>query len=52
MDILRQILLVVLENTSSLTRVVTPGREELSWNLVVSVPDNFPDEDYRGSHTK
>jgi len=26
--------------------VVTPGREELIWNLVVSVPDNFPDEGY------
>ena len=43
-DVLRQVLLVVLKNTSSFTRVVTPGREELNWNLIVSVPDDFPNK--------
>ena len=43
-NILRQVLLVVLEDASGLSFVVAPGGEKLGRNLVVMVVYNFTNE--------
>ena len=43
-NVLRQVLLIVLKRGSSLAWVFTPCGEKLRWDLVVGVPNYFPDE--------
>ena len=43
-NVLRQVLLVILQRSSSLARVFAPSGEKLRRDMVVGVPDNFPYE--------
>ena len=44
LEVLRDVLFVRLKRGSTFPRVVAPRGEELSGNLTVVVPDDFPDE--------